>query len=87
MILLNLAYVNFYLCEQFFTATEREILAMLTTLQASVDSLYVSVASQGPKLASIKSKMRLLTPGAISEQQGLLDDVSLLYRPWRSLQH
>ena len=24
-----------------------------------------------------KSRMRLLTPGAISEQQGLLDDVSL----------
>ncbi|KAI0242002.1 Isopentenyl-diphosphate Delta-isomerase 1 [Lamellibrachia satsuma] len=59
------------------SATEREILAMLATLQASVDNLCVGVASQGHELASIKSRMRLLTPGAISEQQGLLDDVNL----------
>ncbi|KAI0212650.1 hypothetical protein LSAT2_002419 [Lamellibrachia satsuma] len=35
------------------------------------------VSVKGHELASIKSRMRLLTPGAISEQQGLLDDVSL----------
>ena len=50
---------------------------MLAKFQASVDNLCVGVASQGRELASIKTRMRLLTPRAISEQQGLLDDVSL----------
>ena len=50
---------------------------MLVKLQASVDNLCVSVASQGRELASSKNRMRLLTPGTVSEQQGLLDDVSL----------
>ena len=50
---------------------------MLAKFQASVDNLCVGVASQGRELASNKTRMRLLTPRAISEQQGLLDDVSL----------